>query len=132
MACKTRGLGVGLPTSQTDLNQFIPAGASPGVTSEPTVNSRATDCQVRLDPFSDATYYLGAFRPGDSTGEVDRSILHTHQRDARVRPGRTAAGSLTAPDPHFGIADEDHLTDFRLWVHFLPVRQGMDVYAESL
>ncbi|HZU59183.1 MAG TPA: hypothetical protein VFA06_25105 [Actinocrinis sp.] len=57
--------GLGLPASQTDLNQFIPAGSSPGVASNPLVNSLAMDCKS-IDPtFFDTTNYVGAFRPGD-------------------------------------------------------------------
>ena len=33
------------PTAQTDLNQFIPAGAG-GVATEPLVNSLAMDCKT--------------------------------------------------------------------------------------
>lgn len=56
--------GLGLGTSQTDLNQFIPAGSSPGVASEPLVNSLAMDCKT-IDPFFDTTNYVGALKPGD-------------------------------------------------------------------
>jgi len=60
--------GRGLPTSQTDLNQFIPAGAG-GVATEPKVNSLATDCKS-IDGFFETTspLYVGAFRPGDTAG----------------------------------------------------------------
>ncbi len=54
------------PTAQTDLNQFIPAGAG-GVATEPLVNSLAMDCKT-IDPFFDTTTYAGAFRPGDTAG----------------------------------------------------------------
>ena len=57
--------GLGLPTSQTDLNQFIPAGPSPGVANEPLVNNLAGDCKTIDSSFFDTTNYVGAFRPGD-------------------------------------------------------------------
>jgi len=57
--------GTGAGTQYTDLNQFIPAGGSPGVATEPLVNSLAMDCKA-IDPtFFDTTSYVGAFRPGD-------------------------------------------------------------------
>jgi len=56
--------GTGVPGAQTDLNQFIPQGGSPGVASQPLVNSLAMDCKT-IDPFFDTTNYVGAFRPGD-------------------------------------------------------------------
>jgi hypothetical protein len=59
--------GTGVPTAQTDLNQFIPQGGSPGVATEPKVNSLSMDCKT-LDPFFDTTNYVGAFRPGDIAG----------------------------------------------------------------
>jgi hypothetical protein len=54
----------GVPNAQTDLNQFIPQGGSPGVATEPKVNSLAMDCKS-IDPFFDTTNYVGAFNPGD-------------------------------------------------------------------
>jgi hypothetical protein len=56
--------GTGVAGAQTDLNQFIPAGGSPGVATETRVNSLAMDCKT-INPFFDTTGYLGAFRPGD-------------------------------------------------------------------
>ncbi len=58
--------GDGMPGLDTDnnYNQFIPAGGSPGVASQPLVNSLAMDCKT-IDPFFDTTNYVGAFRPGD-------------------------------------------------------------------
>jgi hypothetical protein len=56
--------GTAAGTAQTDLNQFIPAGSSPGVATEPLVNSLAMNCK-NIDPFFDTTDYVGAFRPGD-------------------------------------------------------------------
>jgi hypothetical protein len=56
--------GTGVPNAQTDLNQFIPAGPSPGTATNPLVNSLAVDCKT-LDNFFDTTDYVGAFRPGD-------------------------------------------------------------------
>ena len=58
--------GTGVPTAQTDLNQFIPAGAG-GNATQPLVNSLAMDCKT-IDPFFDTTNYVGAFRPGDTAG----------------------------------------------------------------
>ncbi len=58
--------GTGAPTAQTDLNQFIPAGAG-GNATQPLVNSLAMDCKT-IDPFFDTTNYVGAFRPGDTAG----------------------------------------------------------------
>jgi len=52
--------GLDLPTSQTDLSQFIPNPADPKVTS------LAVDCHA-IDPFFDTTGYLGAFQPGQPT-----------------------------------------------------------------
>jgi hypothetical protein len=57
--------GTGVPTAQTDLNQFIPQGGSPGVATQPLVNTLAMDCKT-IDPFFDTTNYVGAFRPGDT------------------------------------------------------------------
>ena len=56
-----------MPTAQTDLNQFIPQGGSPGVASQSLVNTLAMDCKT-IDPFFDTTNYVGAFRPGDPAG----------------------------------------------------------------
>src|SRR5262249_29000838 len=59
--------GTADPNAQTDLNQFIPAGPSPGTPTEPKVNALAMDCKT-IDPFFDSTGYVGAFRPGDTAG----------------------------------------------------------------
>ena len=58
--------GTGAPGAQTNLNQFIPAGAA-GTATQPLVNSLAMDCKT-IDPFFDTTNYVGAFRPGDTAG----------------------------------------------------------------
>jgi hypothetical protein len=58
--------GTADPNAQTDLNQFIPAGAA-GNATQPLVNSLAMDCKT-IDPFFDTTTYIGAFRPGDTAG----------------------------------------------------------------
>ena len=58
----------GTPASgaQTNLDQFIPAGAA-GVATEPTVNLAAMDCKA-IDPsFYDTTTWVGAFKPGDTS-----------------------------------------------------------------
>jgi hypothetical protein len=52
--------GLGMPTSQTDLSQFIPDG------TQPLINTLATDCHV-IDPFFDTTNYIGAFDPTKPT-----------------------------------------------------------------
>jgi hypothetical protein len=52
--------GLGMPTSQTDLSQFIPDG------TQPLVNTLAGDCHA-LDPFFDTTNYIGAFDPTKPT-----------------------------------------------------------------
>ncbi len=52
--------GLGMPTSQTDLSQFIPDG------TQPLINSLATDCHA-IDPFFDTTNYIGAFDPTKPT-----------------------------------------------------------------
>jgi hypothetical protein len=57
------GTGAGGDTP-TNVNQFIPAGGSPGVATQPLVNSLAMDCKT-IDPFFDTTNYIGALRPGD-------------------------------------------------------------------
>jgi len=57
--------GTGVSGAQTDLNQFIPAGTSPGVATQTLVNSLAMNCKT-INSFFDTTDYIGAFRPGDS------------------------------------------------------------------
>jgi len=52
--------GLGMPTSQTDLSQFIPDG------TQPLVNTLANDCHA-IDPFFDTTNYIGAFDPTKPT-----------------------------------------------------------------
>jgi len=56
--------GTGASGAQTDLNQFIPAGGSPGTATQGLVNSLAMDCKT-INSFFDTTTYIGAFRPGD-------------------------------------------------------------------
>jgi hypothetical protein len=52
--------GLGLSDSQTDLGQFVPTNhGAPGF---PLVTALAGDCHA-LDPFFDATGYIGAFDP---------------------------------------------------------------------
>src|SRR4029077_17233601 len=82
--------GQGLPTSHTDLHQSLPAGPSPGVATEPKVNSLAMDCKS-IDPtFFETGNYIGAFKPGDpgsnwlSTPWVS---FRLHCADG-IRPGR--------------------------------------------
>jgi hypothetical protein len=55
--------GTGVAGAQTDLSQFIPAG-TPGVATQPLVNTLAMDCKT-INSVFDTTNYLGAFRPGD-------------------------------------------------------------------
>jgi hypothetical protein len=59
------GTGDGSDTD-TNVNQWIPAGASPGVASNSLVNTLAMDCKT-IDPFFDTTTYIGAFAPGQPT-----------------------------------------------------------------
>jgi hypothetical protein len=56
--------GTGVLNAQTDLNQWIPAGPSPGTPNVALVHTLAMDCKT-IDPFFDTTDYVGAFRPAD-------------------------------------------------------------------
>ena len=69
------------PTNTTDLNQFIPAGGSPGVATQSLVNSLAMDCKGIDASFFDTTTYVGAFKPGDPGSNWLSSpwiSFHTH------------------------------------------------------